>query len=208
MVSYSYLFLIFAVIVQRLLEVRISGFHEEALKARGAAEHAPQQMPVMIAVHSAWLLGCLVEAWLRAPHTTARWLTIIALLVFSLGQALRLLAMATLGERWTVKIITLPGVSPVTHGIFRYLRHPNYLGVVLEIAALPLIVGSWLTALVFSIANGLLLWWRIGAEERALSDGSDYAERFRKRNRLTPKPGPKTFATRKSSTHEAERTRD
>lgn len=208
MVSTSYLFLIFAVVVQRLLEVRVSRQHEEALKAQGATEHAPEQMPVMIAVHSTWLLSCLIEAWLRGPHATPRWLTIAALLVFSCGQALRLAAMSTLGERWTVRIIALPGVSPVTHGIFRYLRHPNYVGVILEIAALPLVVGSWVSAVVFSAANGLLLMWRISAEEHALADRSDYAERFRGRPRLLPKLGPSAFAARSTGAHQTERTRE
>ena len=208
MVSPSYLFLIFAVVAQRLLEVRVSRQHEEALKAQGATEHAPEQMPVMIAVHTGWLLSCVIEAWLRAPQATPRWLTIAALLVFSCGQALRLLAMSTLGERWTVRIFALPGVSPVTHGVFRYLRHPNYVGVILEIAALPLVVGSWFTALVFSAANGLLLVWRIRAEEHALEDRSDYAQRFRDRPRLWPKLAPSAYASRNTAAREVERTRE
>lgn len=208
MVSSGYLFLIVAVALQRLLEMRISRQHEEALKSQGATEHAPEQMPVMVAVHGGWLLACFIEGWLRGPHATPRWLTLVALLVFCLGQALRWLAMSELGERWTVKIITLPGVSPVTTGIFRHLRHPNYVGVILEIAALPLVVGSWLTALVFSVANGLLLAWRIGAEEHALEDRSDYAERFRNRPRLLPRLAAPLFGARKSSGQQAERRHD
>lgn len=186
MVTKAYFFLVFAVAVQRLLETRISRLNEEELKKRGAVEHAPEQMPVMVALHTAWLLATVLEVWLfERPFRGT--LAIVAALFFCLGQALRLLAMSQLGERWTVKVITLPGASPVTGGIFRYLRHPNYVGVILELAALPLIHGAWLTALMFSVVNGLLLSLRIRAEEHALSDGTDYAERFRNLPRLVPK---------------------
>ncbi|MDB4985488.1 MAG: hypothetical protein JWN04_666 [Myxococcaceae bacterium] len=182
----SYLFLVAAVVLQRLLEVRISRLNEAGLRARGASEHAPEQMPVMIAVHAAWLASCLLEVWLLHRPLT-RWLALFALLLFCVGQALRLLAIRELGERWTVKIITLPGASPVTGGIFRYLRHPNYVGVVLEILALPLIHGAWLTALVFSVANGVLLSRRIAAEEHALSESGDYEAQFQGRPRMVPR---------------------
>ncbi|MDB4976938.1 MAG: hypothetical protein JWN48_5279 [Myxococcaceae bacterium] len=181
----SYLFLLLAVVVQRLLEVRISRLNEAQLKARGASEHAPEQMPVMIAVHATWLVACALEVWLFHRPLT-RWLALLSLLLFCGGQALRLLAIHQLGGRWTVKIITLPGAAPVTGGIFRYLRHPNYVGVVLEIAALPLIHGAYLTALVFSIANGVLLSRRIRAEERALSESSNYEAAFAGRPRMVP----------------------
>ncbi|HEY6880094.1 MAG TPA: isoprenylcysteine carboxylmethyltransferase family protein [Polyangiales bacterium] len=185
MVTWAYVCLLACVVVQRLLEVRVSKRHEALLRARGASEHAPAQMPWMVALHASWLSCCLLEVWLL--HRPFRlWLGLLALLVFSLGQLLRLLAIEALGGRWTVKIITLPGAPAISHGIFRYLRHPNYLGVILEIAALPLIHGAWLTALVFSIANGALLYARIGAEERALQNTGDYRERFANRSRFLP----------------------
>jgi methyltransferase len=113
---------------------------------------------------------------------------VVAGIAFGAGQALRLIAIRTLGERWTVKVITLPGEPAVAHGIFRYLRHPNYLGVIIEIAALPMLHGAYLTALTFSVLNLLLLRARIRAEERALSGSStNYGERFQDRPRLLPK---------------------
>jgi methyltransferase len=166
-VTAAYVLLVLAVAAQRLAEVRISRRHVDALKARGAVEHAPHQVPVMVAVHALWLVSCLVEplVWHRpvVPIVAAS-----ALLLLLAGQALRWSARRALGPRWTVPIMTLPGVPRMTTGPFRYLNHPNYLGVVIEIAALPLIHTAYVTAGVFSLANALLLTWRIGAEEQAL----------------------------------------
>jgi len=177
--------LVFAVIVQRLWEVSLSRRHEAALRAAGGVEHAAQQMPWMIALHASWLLCMLLEVFVLRRQV-AWYVALVALLVFGVGQGLRLWAMRTLGTRWTVKVITLPKAAPVVDGPFRYLRHPNYLGVVLEIAALPLVHGAWLTAVVFTLANGFLLARRIRAEETALSVETDYVQRFRGKARLVP----------------------
>lgn len=176
-----------AVVLQRLWEMRVSRRHEAALRARGAIEHAREQMPWMVAVHASWLLGTLLEVWLlQRPFMLA--MALPAFLLFALGQALRLSAMHTLGERWTVRVITPTSGEPaVARGIYRYLRHPNYLGVILEIAALPLIHGAYLSALFSSACNGVLLWARIRAEERALSSTSSYAAQFHDRPRFVPK---------------------
>jgi methyltransferase len=183
--------LVFVVIVllvglQRLWELRVSRQHEQALLQEGATEHAPEQMPWMRAVHTLWLVSAIAEVYLaKRPFIPA--LAGCALVVFLAGQTLRLVAMRSLGPRWTVKIITPPaGAPPVSHAIYRYLRHPNYLGVILEIAALPLLHTAYVTALVFSVANGILLRFRIRAEEAALSGSSDYAARFQGRARFLP----------------------
>ncbi|MET0386336.1 MAG: isoprenylcysteine carboxylmethyltransferase family protein [Polyangiales bacterium] len=189
LVTATYLLLVAAVAIQRLIETRISRRHERLLLARGAVEHAREQMPFMIALHGAWLLACVVEVWLLARPFQLVW-AVPALLVFGAGQALRLAAMRTLGERWTVKVITLFEEPAVERGIFRYVRHPNYLGVILEIAALPLVHGAWLTAAVFSLLNGALLYARVRAEERALEATGDYAARFRDRPRFVPHVRP------------------
>ena len=93
----------------------------------------------------------------------------------------------TPGARWTTRIIVLPKADVVAGGIFKYIRHPNYLGVILEIAALPLVFGCWRTALGFTVANGALLWVRIQAEEEALSSENNYEIEFQSRNRFPPK---------------------
>jgi methyltransferase len=86
------------------------------------------------------------------------------------GQALRLTAIRTLGWRWSTRVMTVPGVLPVQHGIYRYIRHPNYLGVELEILAVPLLSSAYLTSAVFGVANALLLRDRIRREEQALEE--------------------------------------
>jgi len=173
MVTEAFVAIVIVVALQRLLEVRVSRRHEAELTRRGGVEHVPEQMPVMVAVHTLWLLSMLLEVWLW-KRASVPWLGVSALIVFGIGQVLRLTAIHALGARWTVKVFTLPNEPRVKAGVFRYLSHPNYIGVVLEIAALPLIHGAWLTSLVFSIANGLLLAWRIPAEERALAHSNNY----------------------------------
>ncbi len=177
--------LVLGVAGQRLWEVRKSRKHERALKARGAREAAPEQMPVMKAVHGAWLASMLAETWLTDRKVPAG-VTTAALVTFAGGQVLRALAMRELGDRWTVKIMVLPETPPVSGGIFEHVRHPNYLGVILEMAALPLIQGNWVTALTFSIANGLLLQQRIRAEEEALQSVSDYQAELGATPRFVP----------------------
>lgn len=195
MVTTAFFLLVCAVALQRVLEVRVSRLNEADLARRGGREHAAEQMPVMVAVHGAWLVCTWLEVWLL-DRPFRRWLALFALVAFAVGQVLRLLAIHQLGERWTVKVITVPGAPPVTGGIFRYLRHPNYVGVIIEIAALPLIHGAWLTALVFSVANGVLLSRRIAAEERALGASSDYDREFAGLPRLVPKLPSKKAGTR------------
>jgi methyltransferase len=103
------------------------------------------------------------------------------------AQALRWWAIATLGGRWNTRVIVVPGAAPVTGGPYRFLRHPNYLALVLEMLAVPLTHGAWLTALVFFALNAALLAVRIPAEERAL--GRPYAEAFEGYSPLLPR-GP------------------
>ena len=183
---YLFLVLVLAVAAQRLWELRVSKRHEQALRAEGAIEHAPEQMRIMRAVHAGWLVCTLLEVFV-AERPLWLPLALSAFVLFLAGQALRLMAMHTLGGRWTVKIIVPSRLGPpISGGIYRYVRHPNYLGVVLEIFALPLIHSAYLSALVFSVANGVLLWFRIRAEEQALSGSSDYGERFRDRPRFVP----------------------
>ena len=158
---------------QRLLEVRVSERHATAMLRRGGREHAPRQYQIMKALHGSWFVAMLLEVVLlrRQPR---RALVALAAVLFALGQALRYAAIRSLGERWTARVITLPGAPPVTRGVYRYLRHPNYLGVALEIAAFPLLHSAAFTALVSSVANLLLLRARIRVEEQALATDNDY----------------------------------
>jgi methyltransferase len=184
---WAFTVLVLLVASQRLWETFVSRRHVSGLLAQGGREHAAGQLPWMIAIHASWLCAMLAEVWLL-DRPFIGWLAALALPLFGLGQVLRIWAMRTLGPRWTVKVITLPTAPPVVGGPFRYLRHPNYLGVVLEIAALPLVHTAFLSAALFSAANGLLLWFRIRAEEAALQQASDYAGAFAQRPRMVPLP--------------------
>lgn len=170
----AFVVLVLLVAGQRVAELVRSARNERALLAEGAVEHAPEQMPVMRALHAGWLVAMPLEVWLL-DRPLVPWLAALALALFALGQLLRWSAMRALGPRWTVRVLVLPGRPAVRGGIFEHVRHPNYAGVILELAALPLVHGAWITAALFSAANALLLAWRIRAEEAALRSAGAYA---------------------------------
>lgn len=149
------------VTLQRLAELVYARHNTAALLARGAREYAPEHYPFMVATHAAWLAGL----WLLAigrPVDPAWFLLFMAL------QALRLWVLATLKERWTTRIIILPGTALVRKGPYRLLSHPNYAIVVGEIAVLPLAFGMLFYAAIFSLLNGIILTIRIRAENACL----------------------------------------
>ena len=162
-----YLTLVAAVAAQRLWETGRSKRNVAALLERGAVEHGAGHFPVMVALHGTWLVSCAAEGFLIGePPPAALWIG--ALIALTIGQTLRILAMRALGPRWTARVIVLPDAPLVDSGLFRWIRHPNYAGVIIEIAALPLVFGAWRTAIVFSVANALLLRHRVAVEEEAL----------------------------------------
>jgi methyltransferase len=176
------------VAAQRLGELRHSARNEASLRQRGAVEHAHAQVAWMIGLHALWFVAMLAEALLH-PSALPRALRIVALLIFLLGQVLRVSAMRALGPFWTVKVLTLPGAHAVASGPFRFIRHPNYLGVWLETVTLPLVVDAPWTALLFGAAQLAFLTFRIRAEERALLGSTDYGERLARRGRFVPRRG-------------------
>jgi methyltransferase len=107
--------------------------------------------------------------WLLRPPFRPL-LASLAIIVFLVGQLLRIMAIRTLGDRWTVRVLTLPGTPRITQGLYSWLGHPNYIGVTLEIASLPLSHGAVLTAVVFSVLNAAVLMLRISVESRALAE--------------------------------------
>jgi methyltransferase len=186
MSRWMFLILVIMLGIQRLAELQISSRNERRILMLGGHEYAPGQFQVMKLLHIAWFLSMLAEVFVlqRTFHPV---LALIAGLMLITGQGLRYAAMYTLGERWTVRVMILPGAEPVNRGIYRFIRHPNYLGVILEIAAVPLLHSAYLTAFFFSIANALLLVWRIRTEEAALRDHNHYEQVFAKRPRFLPK---------------------
>jgi len=149
------------VTLQRLGELVIARRNTRALMARGAVEIGRRHYPAMVGLHAAWLIAlwALVDG---------RPVNLPLLGLFAGLQLLRIWVLATLGDRWTTRIIALPGAPLVTGGPFRFLRHPNYTVVVAEIAVLPLVFGLVGLAVIFSLLNAAMLRVRIGSESRAL----------------------------------------
>jgi methyltransferase len=156
------------VATQRLLELVLSRRNERRIRARGAVERGRGHYPLMVALHTLWIASTLVEGILRGPEVPALWPVPLAL--FLLAQALRFWAVFSLGESWNTRILVVPGVKLVRRGPYKYLDHPNYVVVVVEILAFPLIFGAWVTALVFTALNAALLYVRIREEDRALAE--------------------------------------
>lgn len=152
------------VTAERLAELWLARRNTRALLARGAFEVAAGHYPLIVALHAAWLGGLWWFGWDRPLDPV--WLTIFLLL-----QGLRIWVLATLGRRWTTRIIILPGERLATTGPYRFVAHPNYLVVVGEIAAAPLCLGMPWFALAFTIANAAVLRIRIRAETAALAAG-------------------------------------
>ena len=162
--------LVALVAVERLWELRLARRNASRLLARGGVEVGAGHYPWMVGLHTAFLASSLAEVWLLGrPFLPV--LAVVALAALALASGLRAWAIQTLGERWTTRVIVLPGAARVVSGPYRYLAHPNYLAVALEIAALPLVHGAWMTAVLFSSLDGALLAHRIRTEESAL-DGS------------------------------------
>ncbi len=156
------------VALQRLLELRLSRRHERLLRERGAVERGRGHYPPLVAMHALWLLSTLVEGLLRGPDVPALWP--VPMTLFLLAQLLRYWAILSLGDYWNTRVLIVPGTTLVRRGPYRYLRHPNYVVVAVEITTLPLIFGAWVTALVFSALNAALLYVRIKTENRALAE--------------------------------------
>ena len=151
------------VALQRLAELGYARRNAQCLLAAGGVEHGAGHYPLFVALHGTWLAALFVMVPAEAP---ADW----GLLgLYGLLQLGRLWVIASLGRRWTARVIVVPGAPLVTRGPYRFLRHPNYLVVALEIPVLPLAFGAWQIALGFGLANLALLAWRIRIEERALA---------------------------------------
>lgn len=156
------------VTAQRVGELFWAKRNTRRLLARGGVETGAEHYPLIVGLHAAWLGGLWWLAWDRP--ISLPWLGVYMAL-----QALRAWTLVTLGDRWTTRIITVPGEPLVRSGPYRYLPHPNYLVVAAEIAVLPLVFGLWAYAAVFSALNASLLWVRIRFEDRALRGGSEPA---------------------------------
>jgi methyltransferase len=171
--------------LERGAELALSRRNQRWALEQGGIEFGQAHLLPMKLLHSAFLCGCVLEVWLASrPFLPALGWPCFGLAL--LCQALRYWVIASLGKRWNIRVIVLPGVPVEVRGPFKFLRHPNYVAVVLEGLAIPLVHCAWLTALVFSTLNLLLLRVRIRCEEAALREHGSYAARLGGRRRFWP----------------------
>ncbi|MGD9620046.1 MAG: isoprenylcysteine carboxyl methyltransferase family protein [Mycolicibacterium sp.] len=161
----AYSLLIGVVAIERIAELVVSQRNLKWSKAHGGSEFGPGHYPAMVALHTALLAGCLVEAAHREFIPMLGW-PMLAVVVAA--QALRWWCIGTLGRQWNTRVVVIPGAGRIVGGPYRFLRHPNYLAVVIEGVALPLVHSAWITALVFTVLNAVLLRVRISVENTAL----------------------------------------
>jgi methyltransferase len=154
------------VAVQRLGELAWSKRNERRLRARGAVEYGRSHYPAMVALHAGWLASMIIES--RRTGAAPRVVRGLALGAFVAAQPLRYWAIASLGDRWSTRVLVPPDEEPSTTGPYRYLDHPNYVAVVVELAALPVALGAWRTALWATVANAAVLRTRVAVERSAL----------------------------------------
>lgn len=161
-------FLILAVGVERLAELVVSKRNARWSFDRGGVEYGRSHYPFMVSVHTGLLIGALAEVWLAdRPFRPALGVPMLILVLAS--QALRWWCVTTLGPRWNTLVIVVPGAPLVRTGPYRFLRHPNYVAVVVEGLALPLVHNAWVTALLFTVLNAFVLSVRIRVEDSALA---------------------------------------
>jgi methyltransferase len=152
------------VTLQRLAELVIARRNTKRLIAEGAVEIGAGHYPLLVLLHTGWLAALWMFAlW---GHATIWWPAAIG---YALAELARVWVMASLGRYWTTRIIAPRETPVVRRGPYRFLHHPNYWVVAFEIALLPLALGSWTLAVIFSVLNAVVLWWRIRVEEGSLA---------------------------------------
>ncbi len=164
----GYAVLVGAVAAERVVELVISRRHVRRALARGGIEAGASLYPAIVAMHTAFLAACVLEPWLlRRPWIPS--LAVPMLVLLGAAFALRNWTIATLGDRWTTRVICVPGDRLVGSGPYRWMRHPNYVAIVVELIALPMAHAAWLTAAVFTALNAAALRKRIAIENAALA---------------------------------------
>jgi methyltransferase len=168
-----------------LFEVAISRKNSNALIEKGAIDVAPHLLPLMVAVYGLKFAGSLIEYFITKPDLSILWAAIFVGLLIA-AKALKFWAVSTLGPYWSMKVLIVPGTQTVNHGPYRWIRHPNYVAVMMEIIALPLIGKAFITATVVTILFAILLYLRINAEEQALIEYTDYDKTMTGKRRFIP----------------------
>lgn len=163
-----YLLLIGLVALERLAEMVVAERNRSWSRARGGVEFGAAHYPVMVVLHAGLLVGCVVEPLVAdRPFIPALGWPMIAIVV--VAQALRWWCITTLDRQWNTRVLVVPGAARITGGPYRFIPHPNYVAVVAEGVALPLVHGAWVTALLFTVLNAALLTVRVNVENAALA---------------------------------------
>ncbi len=162
----AYTLLIAAVAIERVAELVVSQRNLTWSRSRGGVEFGAGHYPVMVVLHTALLAGCLIEATHRAFIPALGWPMLAVVIA---AQTLRWWCIATLGPQWNTRVVIVPDAGRVSSGPYRFIPHPNYVAVVIEGIALPLVHSAWLTAVVFTVLNAALLRSRISVEDKALA---------------------------------------
>lgn len=183
-----FLVLVAAVGACRLVELRLSRRHQRALAAGGAAPLPEPVFPAMVALHTGILAAAVIETLLLArPFVVGLAIPAVALVL--LGNALRFWVIATLGVQWNVRVVaSTPALGVVTRGPYRFVRHPNYVAVFVELTALPLVHGAYLTAIAGALLHAAILRRRVGLEESVLMADESYRRAFDRKPRFIPWP--------------------
>lgn len=163
-----YYAVVVAVCFERIAELVVSKRNAGWSFARGGVETGKGHFPPMVALHTGLLVGCLIEPW-AAHREFVAWFGWPMLALTLAAQGLRWWCIATLGPRWNTRVIVVPGLPLIRTGPYRWLRHPNYVAVVVEGFALPLAGSAWITAAVFAVLNAAVLTVRLRCETRALA---------------------------------------
>ena len=181
----AYLVLLVVVALLRLVELRISKKHQQEMVARGAAKVVDPRFRWMVLLHTAVIVGAAVEVvFLHRPFFPL--LAAICFAIFLAANAVRWWVIRSLGEHWNVQVMNSTSLGVVTSGPFRYVRHPNYAAVFVEMLVLPLIHTAWITALAGSLAHVLVLSQRLATEERVLFSDTQYRAAMSGKPRFLP----------------------
>jgi len=178
-----YWFFLVAIAISRLAEVLYSKRLSQKASIRGEKPQKENNFISMVALHSCFFIGIVAEI-LFFKHPQTSWITAMAAIVFTLAFILRIWTLKTLSSSWNVRIVKPQSI--ITHGPYQYLRHPNYLVVILEMFTIPILGGAYFSALLFSSWNALVLFFRIPKEEALLFQVPGYKEAFAQKNRLLP----------------------
>ena len=170
------------VVLQRIVEIIIAKENEKWMKAKGAIEFGKEHYPYIVLVHVFFLISFLFEVSYYEKTLSPLWPGLLAIFIFA--QVLRYWCLYSLGRFWNTKILILPNVSVISNGPYKFIRHPNYIVVAIELLIIPLLFNAFLTATFFSILNAMLMTFRIPMEEKALKNNKNVTSTFINRHKL------------------------